>query len=542
MIGIVILGTDGSLRDTNPAFDAMLGYARGSLRGSPFVDLLDPADVGLARSMLRALVAGERDNCSLEQRYRRHDGRTTWAEVSLSVLRDDVAAPIVIALIHNVTERKRVDQQLIYAATHDSLTGLPNRALLFARLDESLARRPRPKVGVLFIDLDHFKLVNDSLGHVVGDELLQAVAARLVAQSSNTDMVARMGGDEFAVLFDATLTPQMLTQRIEALLRGLGEPMTVDGRRIYTTASIGVVIVESRHRNAAEVLRDADTAMYEAKSAGRARAAYFDARMRVTTSHRMELASDLRGALERGEFRLMYQPIVTLANEEIVAYEALLRWRHPGRGMLKPNRFLPIAAESGIIVPVGRWAIGEAARNMASLHGVGHVVRMHVNLSVQELMQPDLDVYLGELLETLHVPPESLVIEITENAIVESGPAAERALERLLRLGVRLCVDDFGVGYSSLRYLHQFPIDSLKVDGSFVRGVDGALANEPIVRMLVELARSLRLELIAEGIQTEAQRQALLRLGCRFGQGYLFGRPLWRPAGTTRPLELVQEA
>ena len=349
-----------------------------------------------------------------------------------------------------------------------------------------------------------------------------------------------MGGDEFAIVFDGEVGHDALSRRVDELLQRLADPFAIDGRRIYTTASIGIVLAEGRHQTAAELLRDADTAMYEAKSTGRARAAYFDARMHASTSRRMELASDLRGALERGEFRLQYQPIVSLASGDVVAYESLLRWLHPSRGMLSPSRFLPIAIETGLIVPIGRWGIAEAARTMAAMHDGGDAVRMHVNLSVQELMQPDLDAFIADQLEQTAVPPEAFVIEITESAIVESGPVAERALERLLRLGVRLCVDDFGVGYSSLRYLHQFPIDSLKVDGSFVRGHDGELANEPIVRMLIELARSLRLELIAEGVQTEAQRQALLRLGCRYGQGYLFARPL-RVRGGTPVEDLAQE-
>lgn len=542
VIGIVVMGADGTLRETNPAFDAMLGYARGSLKNRRLADLLVEEDVEQARRLLRELIAGELEGFSLEQRYLRSDGSATCAQVSLSVLRDqDAVAPMVIALIHDVTERKRVDEQLIYAATHDSLTGLPNRAFFFTRLEDNLAKEPRPKAGVLFIDLDHFKLVNDSLGHVVGDELLQAVATRLVTAVSPSDMVARMGGDEFAVLFNSTGDRELLMHRADAMLRDLAEPFAIDGRRIYTTASIGIVMAEGRHQTAAELLRDADTAMYEAKSGGRARAAFFDARMHASTSRRMELASDLRGALERREFRLAYQPIVSLDSGEVVGYEALLRWLHPTRGILKPDRFLALAVETGLIVPIGRWGIAEGVRSIAALHEAGRPVRVHVNLSVQEMMQPDLDAYIADVLQASSAPPDALVIEITENAIVESGPAAERALERLLRLGVGLCVDDFGVGYSSLRYLHQFPIGSLKVDGSFVRGVDGGLANEPIVRMLVELARSLRLELIAEGVQTPTQRDALLRLGCRFGQGYLFGKPLWMPTGRIASESLVQE-
>jgi diguanylate cyclase (GGDEF)-like protein/PAS domain S-box-containing protein len=542
VIGIVVMSADGTLRETNPAFDAMLGYARGSLKKRRLTDLLVEDDVEQARRVLRELVAGEHEGFSLEQRYLRSDGSTTCAQVSLSVLRDqDAVSPMVIALIHDVTERKRVDEQLIYAATHDSLTGLPNRAFFFSRLEENLAKEPRPNAGVLFIDLDHFKLVNDSLGHVVGDELLQAVATRLVGDASASDMVARMGGDEFAVLLSGMAERELLMQRANAMLRNLAEPFAIDGRRIYTTASIGIVMAEGRHQTAAELLRDADTAMYEAKSGGRARSAFFDARMHASTSRRMELASDLRGALERHEFRLAYQPIVSLDSGEVVGYEALLRWLHPTRGILKPDRFLALAVETGLIVPIGRWGIAEGVRSIAALHEAGYPVRVHVNLSVQEMMQPDLDAYIADVLQASSAPPDALVIEITENAIVESGPAAERALERLLRLGVGLCVDDFGVGYSSLRYLHQFPIGSLKVDGSFVRGVDGGLANEPIVRMLVDLARSLRLELIAEGVQTQEQREALRRLGCRFGQGYLFGKPLWMPTGSIASESLVQE-
>lgn len=528
-VGIVLLDADGALRDANPAIEQILRVPPGALAGRSIFEYMHADDVNDARWLLSTLFAGSTESMSAEQRYRRADGTTAWVNIALSLLGEpEDSRKLAIGLLHDVTERKRTDERLVHAATHDSLTGLPNRALFVDRLATSLAKRNGKTIGVLFVDIDNFKLVNDNFGHVVGDAVLRGVAERLSTPSTE-ETVARMGGDEFAVLVNSFESRAALQTRVEDLLARLREPFVVDGREVHATASIGVAVAGRRHDNADDLLRDADAAMYEAKAAGRARAEFFDVRAHSGIAERKEMVAEMHVGLERGEFVVVYQPIVRLRGGQVLGYEALLRWQHPRLGLLTPARFLSTATVSGTIVGLGRFVLGDALRCLAELRRTGNDAFMHVNVSVPEIMQPDLDTFLADALRAVNVPPRTLVLEITESSIVESNFATRRMFERLRKLGVGLTVDDFGVGYSSLRYLNDLPVTGIKIDGSFVRGVGGELASEPIVRMLVELARSLDLSLIAECIETPQQLDALVRLGCSFGQGYLLGEPLPAP-------------
>ena len=524
--GIVIIDRAGFVLEANPNFERMLGYTPGFFIGKRMGDYTLQDDRAMTLDKFADLVAGKIQGYTYEKRYLRADGTNIWTDVAVSTLGDEHPTHwFAIGLIEETTARKATEQRLLFDATHDALTGLANRTLFATKLDEVLAREPDGKAAVIFIDLDHFKLVNDSLGHAAGDRLLRAVAERLLEQAGPQDIVARFGGDEFAVLFTHLSHVADVTRRVNLIQSRIAEPLVVDGRSMYTTASIGVAPLSTRYDRAEDLLRDADTAMYRAKADGRARAAIFDNAMHEGALRRLALTSELRQVVARGELRLAYQPLVRLADRTIVGYEALLRWQHPTDGLLMPDEFIPIAEETGLMVPIGRWALEEAIGHLARLHRANPAISMHINLSVQEVMQHDTAALIHELLQRFGVPPMQLIVEITESAIIESTRNSDASLRELREVGVGVCIDDFGVGYSSLRYLHRFPISGLKIDRSFINGSDDDLASEPIVRMLLDLARALAIDVVAEGIESERQSATLQVLGCLYGQGYLYAAP-----------------
>ena len=419
-------------------------------------------------------------------------------------------------------------KELHYHATHDMLTGLPNRTALVAAVDERLAgvREHGGAVAVLFIDLDNFKLINDSLGHEAGDYALRAVAQRLQASS---EFVARFGGDEFAVLLREPVA-QNIRARANAAVAEissvLAEPVTIAApfeQRVVVSASIGIAFLDDvagEERTGADLLREADAAMYEAKANGRSRAVTFGPAIRERAVRKLGLAADLRGAGDRYELRLEFQPFVHLAGAQPFGSEALVRWQHPKLGLLMPGSFLPVAEETGSLVSLGHWVFEDAIRSFAAYETPPGV--LHVNVSARELFEGSLVTVLRELLQRYGVAPSALAVEVIEGSLIRSGDRAETMLRRLRLMGIQVWIDDFGVEYSSLRYLHRLPIDGLKIDRAFVGGADGSLASPAIVRMIVELARSLELGVVAEGVETERQRKQLLELGCLHGQGYLF--------------------
>ncbi|HZU71765.1 MAG TPA: EAL domain-containing protein [Acidimicrobiales bacterium] len=417
-------------------------------------------------------------------------------------------------------------EALAYAATHDPLTGLPNRSLLDRRLVAALDRHRRREetVAVIFLDLDLFKKVNDSLGHRAGDELLVAAAGRIQSVIRPSDTVARFGGDEFVVICEGLIGEIEAMGIADRIREALERVFVVQSHEVYVSASLGVAFPRSDDYDAESILADADTAMFRAKEAGRGRCEPYDRRMRERAIERLETEAALRRALETGQLRLAYQPVVDLASGRIDAVEALVRWDHPERGLLNPDSFIALAEETGLIVAVGSWAIDAAFAQQARWSGTG--LSSSVNVSGRQLTRPELVGSVGAAIEASGVDPARIHLEITENAVIEDPAATMSALRALKALGVGLVLDDFGTGYASLSALRRFPIDGIKVDRSFVRGVARFPEDRAIVRAVVRLASDLGLSVVAEGVESTEQRDVLLELGCRRGQGYLFSAAL----------------
>ncbi len=516
-MGIALLDAQGGTIESNAAVSELLG---------PGARIIAPGD-----REFDELAHGRGTTYVFEREVSRDDGSVRWAEVNVSIVAVNAPSNVVaVAMVRDVTERKAVDDRLRYAATHDQVTSLPNRTEFVHHLEGLIARRPPgpANYAVLFIDLDDFKVANDRFGHHAGDRLLIVTARRLLSLRGPNDLVARFHGDEFAVLLGSVGTGAeafAIAQHVQDVLRA---PVQIDGHAVSVTSSVGVVAGSDAYVRAEDVVRNADAAMYHAKSLGRGMAVLFDDAMQHRLALRMRLITDLQAGLGRGEFHLAYQPVVDLRSGEPDGLEALMRWQHPLSGPIPPSTFISLAEESGAIIELGRFALREACAMLARepAYPNRRALTMNVNLSVTQLMEPTIVEHVADALRASGLAPGRLMLEITESALLEDGPRAAAVLSQLKALGVRLCIDDFGTGYSSLRYLHKFPIDALKIDRSFVSGAGGDLANEPIVQMVVTLGHSLHLDVIAEGIESEMQRRKLMSLGCKSGQGYLFSRPI----------------
>lgn len=528
---VVVVDAELRLVDSFPRLAALVGYPGLDIRGRNLLDRVVPEDVEEVRAALRRCLASPGQMFYVELRVSHRHGRQVWLAARVVNLLSDPDVRGVVVNLHDISDRKRAEEELGHQAFHDALTGLANRALFRDRLDHALDHSSRTGAdpAVIFLDLDGFKTVNDSLGHDVGDDLLREVAARLVGTVRRGDTVGRLGGDEFAILTEQSSRPlDEATATGDRVLRALREPVRLGDQSVTVSASLGIAVGD-RTSNSAGLLRDADVAMYRSKATGKNRWTVYRPGMRTAALERLELETGMHHALERDELRLVYQPVVELATDRVVGFEALVRWEHPSYGLLTPDRFIPLAEETGLIVPIGRWILAEATRTAARWQhqfDLGGKLSMAVNISARQLAAADLVADVTDALHRSGLAPGSLVLEMTETALVHDATAAAIRLQKLHGLGVRLAIDDFGTGYSSLSYLRHFPFDILKIDRTFVSTVPERGKLPAIVRGLLELGRTLQFTTIAEGVELEFQRNRLRDEHCDLGQGYFFARPL----------------
>jgi diguanylate cyclase (GGDEF)-like protein/PAS domain S-box-containing protein len=532
-IGMALVASSGRWLQVNRALCQLVGYSEAELLATDFQSLTDAEDLDPARRYVAQLLVDQVPSHAMELRYRHKLGHTIWVLLSASVIRDaQNDSRRLIFQIQDITDRKRAEAQLIHDAFHDALTGLPNRALFMDHLKLALARAQRyagRTFAVLFLDFDRFKIINDSLGHLTGDQLLVAIARRLEHSLRPGDTVARLGGDEFTILLEDVAGQDEAVMIAERIQRELKEPFNLGRHEIFASASIGIAIGDTSYQRPEDILRDADTAMYRAKSGGRARHATFDQSLHARALQLLQLETDLRRAVERQEFFLTYQPIVSLSEARLAGFEALVRWRHPEQGLVSPSTFIPIAEETGLIVQIGQFVLEQACRQMRRWQEQlpqSLPLVMSVNLSGRQFTQSNLIEQILGTLEQTGLDPRHLKLEVTESVVMENIESATGMLDQLRALGMQLSIDDFGTGYSSLSYLHRLPLDTLKIDRSFVSQMMENSENVEIVRTIVMLAKSLGLDVIAEGVETREQLDRLRQLGCEHGQGYLFARPL----------------
>ena len=532
-IGMGVVSLDGRWLQVNRSLCEIIGYDERELLAANINDITHREDLVSLDEQMRRLAEGVISSHQTEVRYAHKQNKEVWAHLGMSLVRDGQANPLhLIFQIQDITDRKRAEEQLLHDAFHDALTGLPNRALFMDHVKMAIQRSRRSGdrlFAALFLDLDRFKIINDSLGHMVGDQLLVGIAHRLEACLRPGDTVARLGGDEFTILLEDLSTAE---DAIEVALRvqeAVSQPFNISGHEVFTTASIGIALSNTGYERAEDLLRDADTAMYRAKMMGKKRHVVFDKEMHDRAMELLQIETDLRRALGRKEFFVHYQPIVSLETGKVCSFEALVRWRHPERGLVMPSEFISVAEETGLIIPLGQWVLVEACRQMREwqkFYQVDEAVTVSVNLSSRQFSQAELVEQVSTALRDTGLPARSLKLEITESMVMENIDTAIDMLTQLRGLGVGLSIDDFGTGYSSLSYLHRFPIDTLKIDRSFVTRMTDNSENAEIVRTIVTLARSLDMDVIAEGVETHEQLRQLSGLGCDYGQGYLFSKPV----------------
>jgi diguanylate cyclase (GGDEF)-like protein/PAS domain S-box-containing protein len=532
-IGMAIVSPDGRWLQVNHSLCDIIGYTEAELLASTFQQIAHAEDLANVHENLGHLIEGRINSYQTEQRYVHKAGREVWVHLGASVVHDTQGrSPHLIFQIQDITDRKRAEEQLLHDAFHDALTGLPNRALFMDHAKMAIHRSRRNEgrlFAALFLDLDRFKVINDSLGHMIGDQLLVGIARRLETCLRPGDTVARLGGDEFTILLEDLLDKEDAVEVAERVQDIVSQPFNIGGHEVFTTASIGIAPSTIGYDHADDLLRDADTAMYRAKMLGKKRHVMFDKAMHERAVKLLQLEIDLRRAVDRQEFFLNYQPIISLATGEISGFEALIRWQHPERGLVPPDEFISVAEETGLIIPIGQWVLRVACQQMQEWRGQitdGRPLTMCVNLSGKQFSQPELTEQVAAILRETGLPSSCLKLEITESMVMENIDTAIGMLTQLRALGVELAIDDFGTGYSSLSYLHRFPINTLKIDRSFVSRMLDNNENEEIVRTIVTLARSLEMNVVAEGVETTGQLEQLRSLGCDFGQGYLFSKPL----------------
>jgi diguanylate cyclase (GGDEF)-like protein/PAS domain S-box-containing protein len=528
-IGMALISIDGRLFRVNRALVQILGRGESELLASTLLDLCHSEDRDQCREQVRRLFAGVTQSAQLEQRFVHHDGHPVWVSLSASLVRDVKDEPMyLVCQVEDIGERRASGEALAHQAVHDPLTGLPNRLQFVERLGRELARADQrgERIAVLFLDLDRFKVVNDSLGHSAGDRLLVAVADRLSSVMGPRDVVARFGGDEFTILCHEVTSEETVELIAERIAEAIARPVALMEGEVFVTASIGIALSGNDGDTPETLVRNADAAMYRAKERGRDRAELFDASEHHRAVDDLRTGNELHRAIERGEMRVHYQPMIHLDTGTLFGFEALIRWEHPERGLVAPMEFVPLAEETGLIVPLGVWALEQACLQAVRWHEAspdGPQLSMSVNLSPRQLAEPALPNDVARVLHDTGIQSSALWLEITENTLMRDAESALSALGALQALGLHLAVDDFGTGYSSLAYLERLPVEALKIDRSFTQGVGVRKDSTAIVGAVVGLARALRLSTVAEGIETREQFQQLRALGCEVGQGFLFG-------------------
>lgn len=532
---IGILEADGTIRYESPSVERILGYKPEELLGKNAFEFIHPEDIAKISESFKYLVQNLGATVRVESRFRHKNGSWCFLESTGSNL---LAEPFIRGIVINsrdISDRKFAEEKLIYDALHDVLTGLPNRALFTDRLrraSEYAKRDSNYLFAVLFLDLDRFKFINDSLGHTYGDQLLLAIAQRLKECLRPTDLAARLGGDEFTVLLEGIKDVSDTVRVAERIQQELAFPIAIGEQEIITTVSIGIALSTTGYKQPEDLLRNADIAMYRAKVRGKARYEIFDTNMHAQIVERLQLERDLRRAIERRELRVYYQPIVYLNTGNLAALEALVRWQHPQEGLIFPEKFMPIAQEIGLSMSIDEWVLQEACRQLqmwqkqCKLKAKTPTLTINVNLCGCWFKQQKLQRYIHQILQETELQPHSLKLEITEDIIMENDSEVSFMLNQLRDLGIKLAIDDFGTGYSSLARLHRFPITELKIDRSFVSGSDVEKGNLDIIETIVILAKKLGMEVTAEGIETAQQLQKLRELKCEYGQGYFFSKPL----------------
>lgn len=528
---IAVVSTEGELKYISPALDRILGFSPQEVLNTSFLNLLNPNTKEEALQYLHDVMKQPHGEQRVEWQLQSRDGKWHTSEAYLTNLVEEPSVGGILISLRDITERIDFQEQLEYQAYHDPLTKLPNRACFMDRLQQGIVRckRQKTELAVAFIDLDNFKVINDSMGHEAGDILLKAIAERLQGAVRQGDTVARLGGDEFTILLEDIQCAEDATLIADRIQESLVTPIQIAGRELFGSASVGIALCRDGNIDPEELMRDADTAMYHAKTNGKAGYALFHPRMNIQVVERLELEHALRAALDNQEFHLVYQPIMALQSQKMQEVEALLRWKHPDLGLVSPAKFIPVAEETGLIIPIGKWVLGEACRQAKMWEQenpeAGDLV-MGVNVSTKQLQQADFVPMVLNTLEETGLNPRRLKLEITESLMMADMEDSVSKLDLLKRRGIHVAMDDFGTGYASMAYLSNLPIDTLKIDRSFIQRLDQKAEHLAVVGAIISLAQSLGIVVTSEGIETPEQLNSLLGMGVPLGQGYLFSKPL----------------
>lgn len=532
-VGMALSESSGKLLKVNKKLCDIIGYEERELLEKNYSELIYADDLESLNVNLSQLLIGAMNSFEIEKRVYHKNGEVLWLNWSASFLRDDANnSSHFIFQLQDITVRKRAEERLAHDALHDALTGLPNRTLFLDRLNVAFMRAKRnfsSKFAVLYMDFDRFKLVNDSFGHLVGDELLIEISRRLSNTLRASDTVARLGGDEFTMLIEEISSFGEANQIAARIREEMAKPFKLNGQDFVATISIGIAHWTRDYEKPEFLLRDADTALYQAKQGGRDQYKIFDKEMHERAARLLQIETDLRLALDRNEFFLVYQPIVDLVSQKLRGFESLIRWQHPRHGLISPLEFISIAEETGLIAPIGQWVLREACTQLREWQRKNDEYEnlwVSVNVSTKQFTHTNLISDVENILNEAKLSPNCLKLEVTESAMVENIEYAVGVMRGLQEMGLKLSIDDFGTGYSSLSYLHKLPLHSLKIDRSFVNQMFESTENKEIIKTIVALAQSLKLEIVAEGVENSIQAAELKNLDCQFGQGYYFAKPL----------------